>query len=205
MDAIEPLLRPIVALINRRIRSSTPALDLCTELAGQSAAFRVSNTALAAYAIVDPDGIRLVGDSNTDPDVIISGSPLALASLGGPDPRAAFRDGRLTITGDADLAESFQRLMQLARPDIEEEVSRLLGDATAHQLGRTVNDVIGWGRDTVRNLGDVFGQRIAADGALPSHDDVAEFTAEVREARDAAGRLEARVRKLAQRSGDSKN
>ena len=200
MDALEPLLRPVVALINRRIRTTTPALDLCADLAGRTIAIRLDDTALAAYALVDPDGVRLVGQFDADPDVIISGSPLALASLGGADPRAAFRDGRLEIAGDAEIANAFQRLMELARPDLEEEASRFFGDAAAHRLAETLRDLVSWGKETVQNFGDSLGEQVSGREDLPTREEAESFAADVRDARDAAARLEARIKKLAQRS-----
>ena len=39
------------------------------------------------------------------------------------------------MTGDTDIAEQFRDLLRFATPDLEEELSRLVGDPLAHQAG----------------------------------------------------------------------
>ena len=38
--------------------------------------------------------------------------------------------------GDAELAQRFQQLGKLLRPDAEEELAALFGDSVAHQMAR---------------------------------------------------------------------
>lgn len=199
MDALEPVLRPLVGLINRRIRATTPALDLCAELAGKTIAVRVRNTAINAYAVIDPDGIRLLGEYEADPEVVISGSLISLAALGSEDAMAAVRDGRIDVSGDVETAESFKKLIELARPDLEDEMSRLVGDATAHKLSELLKAAVSRGRDIAQSFGENVATRAAERQQTPSGDEAGKFTDDVRHLRDATERLEARIRGLADR------
>ena len=61
MDALETLFRPLTALVNRQIRATTPARELCDELDGKVMAVRIKDTGLAAYLCVSPDEIALLG------------------------------------------------------------------------------------------------------------------------------------------------
>ena len=146
MDALEAVLRPVAKILNRNIQESTPARELCLELSGTVVAVRVSDTALAAYFIVDDEAIDVVAASSRDPDVIITGSLITLASLAGQSGTTAIRDGSLDISGDAELAGQFQQLLSFARPDIEEELSGIVGDAAAHRLGEFARGFGRWGR-----------------------------------------------------------
>ena len=83
MDALEAALRPAAKILNRNIQESTPAKELCEELSGTVIAVRVSDTALAAYFIVDDEAVDVVAATSQDPDVLISGSLIALAGLTG--------------------------------------------------------------------------------------------------------------------------
>src|SRR5262249_43479636 len=51
-------------------------------------------------------------------------------------PRAPLQRGAVELEGDTELAERFFELLTLVRPDAEEELSLLIGDVPAHQLGR---------------------------------------------------------------------
>jgi ubiquinone biosynthesis protein UbiJ len=135
MDALEALLRPAMALINKQIRATTPARDLCAELDGKVIAVRVKDTALAMYFFVCPDELALSGDYDGEPDVVMSGSILALARLAGDYYEEAVRDGSIELTGDSETAQTFQKLLRYARPDLEEELSGVIGDVAAHRLG----------------------------------------------------------------------
>ena len=69
MDMLETLFRPLTALINRQIKATTPARELCAELDGKVMAVRVKDTGLAVYFCVCPDEIALIGDIDGDPDM----------------------------------------------------------------------------------------------------------------------------------------
>src|SRR5210317_1506604 len=128
MDALEAVLRPVAKLLNRNIAESTPARELCAALSGTVVAVRVRNTALAAYFVVTDEVLEVVATCDEEPDVVISGSLLTLARMMGQSGEDAVRDGSLDLTGDAELASQFQQLLAHAKPDIEEELSGIVGD-----------------------------------------------------------------------------
>ena len=199
MDAAEPLLRPLTGIVNRRIRTSTAALDLCRELAGRQIAIRVRDTAIAVTARVEPDGLR-PGPMTGEADVVIEGSPLALAALGGDDPMEPIRDGRVSIAGDSDVATRFQRLIELAKPDPGEAAAELFGDRAAAALGGVVRQAADWGKDALRTVGDRIGERVVAGSDTPKRDEYDAFAADVRALRDRTARLAARLEAVAGRS-----
>jgi ubiquinone biosynthesis protein UbiJ len=45
---------------------------------------------------------------------------------------------RAELSGDLDVAERYAQLLKLARPDLEEEASKWVGDLPAHALGEVV-------------------------------------------------------------------
>ncbi len=197
MDALESLLRPITRLINRRIGMTTPARELCAELQGKVVAIRVRNTALAMYVRVDAGELSLLGTYEAEPDAAITGSLLALARLAGDSGEAAVRDGALELAGDAEVARNFQRLLRFGRPDVEEELSGLVGDVAAHEIGEFARRLGRWGeqaRDTMRrNLSEYLQEE---SRALPTRYEVEEFRESVEALRDDAARLDARLQRL---------
>ena len=123
MDALEAALRPIANILNRNIHATTPARELCARLDGTVVAVRVRDTALATFFVIHEGLLELVTESEQEPDVIISGSIVTLARMAGQSGESAIRDGSLDLSGDAETAHDFQRLLGLAKPDIEEASS----------------------------------------------------------------------------------
>lgn len=193
MSVIEPLLRPLGSVLNRRIRANSEALTLCVEMAGRQVAVRVANSAIAASLSIEPDGVRLSGVIADEPEVLLEGTLLSLASLAGDDPMAAIRDGRVTLTGDADTAQKFQRLLALAKPDLEDDLASVLGDSAGRVVGEAFRSVRRFSAESLKGLGQGIGERFASRQSLPEAGEFAEFTDSVRSARDHAARLNARL------------
>ena len=185
-------------LINRQIKATTPAREICADIAGHVVAIRVKDSALAMYCNVHDDRITLTGLYAEEPDVVISGSLLALARLATPQAIEAIRDGSVELHGDAHTAQAFQQLLRYARPDIEEELSTLLGDTAAQSLGVFARGLRDWGkgaRDTMRqNLSEYLQEE---SRAVPSRYEVELFRQHVDTLRDDVARFEARLNRLA--------
>ena len=197
MNPLETALRPVASVLNRNIRTTTPARELCEKLDGTVVTIRVRNTALATWFIVSEDSLVLTTECDAEPDVVISGSLLTLARMAGESGVSALRDGSLELTGDAHIADDFQRLLSYAKPDIEEELSGVVGDAAAHRLGEFARGVGNWSRDARSTMGANIREYLQEEGRdAPSRYEVDRFTDNVNTLRDDVDRLEARIKRL---------
>ena len=196
-DALETLFRPVVAMMNRQISARTPARALCSQLDGRVLAVRVPDTALAAYLRVSAGAVTANADYEGEPDVVVSGSVLSLARMGGPAGESLFRDGSVTIHGDALVAQQFQRLLRYGRPDLEEELSTVIGDVAAHGVGEFVRSAVQWIDDTRRTMRDNVGEYLQEESrAVPGRHEVDAFRKDVNSLRDDVARFEARLRSV---------
>lgn len=197
MNALETRLRPIAALLNRQIQAQTPARELCAELEGRVFAVRVGGTALVMYVIVGAGEVLLTSEYSDDPDAVATGSLLSLARLAGPDGERAIRDGAVELTGDAELAQQFQNLLRYGRPDIEEELSGVVGDVVAHSIGDFARSVRRWGKDAHSTLQQNVSEYLQEESrAVPSRYETDDFRQRVETLRDDVARVEARVKRL---------
>jgi ubiquinone biosynthesis protein UbiJ len=197
MNPLEAALRPVASVLNRNIRETTPARELCAKLDGTVIAVRVSNTALAAWFIAHEEELELRTDYDGEPDILISGSLFTLARMAGESGLGALRDGSLELTGDAHRAEQFQRMLAFAKPDFEEELSNMVGDAAAHRVGAMFRGIGKWGRDARSTMGANIREYLQEESRdTPSRYEVERFTEQVGDLRDDVERLAARIERL---------
>ena len=197
MNPLEIVLRPVTGILNRNIRATTPARALCDKLAGSVIAVRVRNTGLAAWFLVHDGELELTTDCDEEADVVITGSLVSLARMAGDSDLSALRDGSIELSGDAHVADDFSRLLALARPDIEEELSGVVGDVAANRLGEIARGVTKWGREARTTMGANIREYLQEESRdVPSRYEVDKFTDNVGRLRDDVARLEARINRL---------
>lgn len=203
-DPLELVLRPITNILNRNISETTPARRQCAHLADTTVAVRVRNSALAMYFTFAEDTVQLSSSTQKDPDVVITGSLLTLARMTGASGEQAIRDGSVELTGDARQAQAFQTLLSFAAPDLEEELSNLIGDATAHRIGAAARGVHNWARAARSTMASNIREYVQEESRdAPSRYETERFSSAVGSLRDDVDRLEARINRLHQTSSES--
>jgi ubiquinone biosynthesis accessory factor UbiJ len=190
------LTQAIENLLNRNLPRSPRALELCESLKGKTVA--VDARPLGWTLVIEALGssVRLsktLGDR--EPDASIAGSLMSLALLAGPEPEEVIRRGDVRIAGDAEIAQKFRELAMLLKPDVEEELSRLIGDTPAHQALRFARMAAGFGRrtaeTTVRNVAEYLAHERRD---LVPRAEAEDFYRNVENLRADLDRLEARTR-----------
>jgi ubiquinone biosynthesis protein UbiJ len=189
----------IANLLNRGLPRSPRAQQLCAQLKGRSVAIEIGEMARLHVA---SNGTALdVTSGKQQADATLAGGPLSLLALTGDAPERAVQRGAVTICGDAQLAQQFRELAKLLRPDLEEDLSYVLGDVPAHQLARFARLGAGWTRKaattTLTNLAEYLGHE---RGDLVPRNEGEQFLRGVDSVREDLERLEARLEILAKRT-----
>ena len=141
------LSRAVEGAANRYLRLDQDFARALRPLAGRVVGVEVQGAGIALLVHFVEEAVlvrRLRADARSEqqgpeppaPDVQISGTPFALARLareGGSDPTLG---GQVRIFGDIDVAQRLSRALATLELDWEELLSRLVGDAAAHQVGR---------------------------------------------------------------------
>lgn len=198
---VEPkLFRPVESLIRRQFQTSSRAQAVLARLEGKTLAVKFRGGPWQVYACVQGGELSINTGYAGKPDVVVEGSLLSLARFSlAADPRTLAAEG-VSISGDGETAQDFLELSRLARPDLEEELSRLVGDVLAHQIGNAARDTIRWGSNAgatmAANLKE-FLQEESRD--LPTNIEVHEFLDDVDSLSQDVARCEARLKKLEER------
>ena len=111
--------------------------------------------------------------------------------------KSAIRSGDVELTGDAATAQRFQRLLELARPDLEEELSRFIGDVAAHRIAEFARGVGNWAREVRTTMGGNIREYLQEESRdVPTQYEVDRFTRDVGTLRDDVERLAARLQRI---------
>jgi ubiquinone biosynthesis protein UbiJ len=197
---MDTLLGPIEAILNRGLRRSTSATQAATELEGRSVVVDTGRAALAVTIRVEDGHLRVSGTADEDADAMLSGGVVGLARLVGGDPQDAIRDGAAKIHGDTEIAERFQQLLAMSRPDLEEEISFLTGDVVSHQIGNAARGFAKWAQDARQSIGRSLGEFLTEESRdLPARAETERFASDVDELEAAADRAAARINALRQK------
>ncbi len=190
-------------LLNRNLPRSPRARELCAGLAGRRVALSIDGFALRFVLGSDGERLTLARERSDAPgalaaDAEFRGTPLNLMALAGPDAEGVIRRGDVRVDGDAEAAQQFRELVRQLRPDLEEEMSQLLGDAAAHRLGRVSAGVLALGRRLASTGTRNAAEYLAHERAdLVPRAEADAFFADVDRMREGVDRLAARVALLA--------
>ncbi len=185
-------------LLNRGLPRSPRAQQLCAELAGRRIALEAP---ALARLVVESTGSALRVSRGTAPaDAEIIGGPLSLLALGSGATEAPLERGDIEVRGDGELADKFRELTRLLRPDPEEELALLIGDAPAHRAGQMARGALGFARRAALTLLADAGEYASHErGDLVSREEGESFLRGVDALREDLDRFEARLELLRQR------
>lgn len=109
--------------------------------------------------------------------------------------------GKVTISGDAELARRLEHIARSFAPDFDEAFARTFGDVAGFQIARAFRTALAWGRSSARALAADTAEFLAEEGRdLVARAELDAFLDEVDATRERGDRLEARLRRLATRA-----
>jgi len=101
------------------------------------------------------------------------------------------------MSGNARLAQEVASLARHLRWDVEEELSRLVGDVAAHRIAGAARDFAAWQVDAVRRIATSAADFLAEETRLlVRREEQVSHARSVAELRDALARLEKRIERL---------
>ena len=181
--------------INQLLQREAWAREKLLPFAGKTARLAVPPAAFSFS--VQPDGYVKGGDGAA-PDVTITVGAAALPDVL-RDPEGA--TSRAEITGDAEFAKAISYLFTHLRWDVEEDLSKLVGDVAAHRIARFGREAAQVPGRVAESVSRSFAAYIQEErGTVPTRDEVETFNSAVDILRDDVARLEKRLDRLEPRS-----
>lgn len=186
--------------LNTAIAGSSAARADLKRLDGKVIQFKVTGLPLTLHFLPQAERLTVAADYHGEPDIRIT------APAGGLLAAALKRDDAvprgMEISGDAETAQLFSRLLKQADPDWEEVLSRYIGDIPARQVGNLLRGIARWSKDAGSRLGQDLADYLHYETrAVPPRHEVEQFLTGVDRLRDDAERLAARLDRAARKAG----
>ena len=183
----------ILSKINSQITTRTSAKKISQELEGKILSIQIKNTSHFYNVIMISNELNLHTNKENF-DVQISGSLISFTNLLRDNSSDALRDGSIGINGDVAVAQKFQKLFDMIKPDIEEELSHVVGDVMANNIVKFSKKTGDWminTRDILQeNIKEYLQEEIKL---MPSKYEFNFFSKEVSKIRDDIERLEKKI------------
>ena len=172
-------------------------------LNGKVVAIELQGLNSTFYLAFNGDRVQVQAHLLGEPDACISGTPLSLMRLrlqGRREQQQSLFGGDVTISGDAELGRQVNALLDELDIDWEEQLSRLVGDIVAHEIGSRARAFGDWARQTLDTLTEDGREYLHEEARLlVSRAELEPFLSDVDVLRDDVERLEKRIERFARR------
>ena len=183
---------PALLAVNHLLDQAAWARAKLAPYAGHAA--QISLPPFEAAFLILEDGRLASPSAAAEPEVRIALPAMApLLMLQGSE--AVMREARLE--GSANFAEALGFVIRNLRWDVEEDLSKLVGDIAAHRLVGGARDAVAWHQEAARRLAENLAEYFTEeDPQIARRTAIADFLTDVDRLRDDLARLEKRVQRL---------
>ena len=195
------------SLLNHHINGSSTAQSQLRALEGRTLLVNVKDVNFKFCLKAEDAYLRIneisENDAERDMTSSISGTPITFLRLIRASTANELRASEATICGDTETIEGYSELLRLARPEIEEELSYLVGDVLAYELSDMARRLTKWGNRAIKSVAMNTSEFIQEESShLPPRIEVERFNREVEVLREDMDRTEQRIdRLLAKKNG----
>lgn len=183
---------PATRALNHVLRSAPVAMERLGRHAGRTAAFHVGPVTLAFTVQTTGEVTAAVPGASRDLEVRMS--PLLLPRIAAKD-EAALRE--IEMQGDMEFAQEISFLFRHLTWDVEEDLSKVVGDIAAHRMVGAARSLGRWGREAALRTAQGAAEYWTEESPLiASRVKVEDFVRGVADLRDAVERLDKRIERL---------
>ena len=182
----------VPAVVNHLLDRESQARDRLQHHAGKIACFDLG---LLRFSLrVDADGLVATAAADVIPDVTIRIKPADLPLILQNRERAF---SYVSISGDADFANTISQVSQSVSWDVEDDLSRVVGDIAAVRLVAGVKSIAGSALATQRKLVESTAEYFLEENPMLIRlQPIRDFAVDVARVRDDVERLAKRIERL---------
>lgn len=181
------------------LKGSSAARADIAKLQGKVIKLELIGLPLTLHFLPEEGRVTVASDYHGDADITVRAPAASLMAAALQRDAEAVPRG-MQVSGDAETAQVFSRLLKHADLDWEELLAQRVGDVAARQIGNAVRGLMGWSRDAGSRLGRDLADYLHYESReLPPRHEVQGFLSEVDRLRDDAERLNARFKRVESR------
>jgi ubiquinone biosynthesis protein UbiJ len=175
-------------------------------MSGKVIGIEITDLGFTLFISPVEDKLRVLPKYEGEPEAVVIGSSVALVRPGlGGDPGGLLTKGSVKIRGDMELGKQFFDVLTSIEVDWEEQLSRYVGDISAHQIGNIFRALWVWTRRTQISIKQNFSEYLQEEARIvPTRLEVESFLDDVDTFRSDVDRLQAKLDRLTEYLGQGK-
>ena len=143
--------------VNKVLQLDMESPERVKKLEGRVLQLDLEGLAITLFFTFKHGVVRVRLDSESKPDTIISGTPVALFSMAKPEEADwSLPDSKVQINGDASLARDLERIFSKLEPDWEGPLAGMFGDVAGHQIAQGLRQGAETAKETARSASKVI-------------------------------------------------
>jgi ubiquinone biosynthesis accessory factor UbiJ len=189
----------VQAALDASLKGSSATRADLQRLDGKVVRLELIGLPLSLHFLPEDGRLTVAADYHGDADITVRAPAASLMAA------ALKRDGEavprgMQVSGDAETAQVFSRLLKNADLDWEELLAQRVGDVAARHIGNAVRGFMKWSQDSGSRLGQDIADYLHYESReLPPRHEVQGFLSDVDRLRDDAERLNARFKRVESR------
>jgi len=188
---------PAAVALNHLLRDAEWARAQLIPFTGRIVRFEVAPLAVAF--VIESDDRLAATPLESETAALVQASGPTLVRLVWLRDESARQDVR--VTGDTALASALTGVLSAMHWDVEEDLSRVIGDVAAHRVAQAGSSFLAWQGRTATNLAQSLAEYWTEERpVIAGSEAVREFVQAVDVLRDDTERLEKRVERLSSRA-----
>lgn len=182
----------LTRLLNHIIRQNSWAKTELLPFGGKSVCFKIF-PATASLTVLEDGGLAISGESNQADATVIIAPSTALRIMANDESAMT----QIKIDGDTELASALSKVLRNISWDFEEDLSKVIGDAPAYQVGEFSRKFANEAKQQTINLAEMLTEYLQEESAsIAKKRHVEQFVKDVDTLREDAERIEKRLQKI---------
>lgn len=194
----EPFFNTIQTLINKVLQADPNTAEKVAALPHCAIALHIRAPKLTLYFECVNGNIYVHETYPATVHTEITASLIGLTKLGlNPDKATQLSPDEFTISGDSELGQTLQTLLQQFQLDWEAHLARYTGDSIARKISYGLGEFWQWQKNVAKTIGRNLSEYVREEAQLtPSKNALEDFYEDIDTLRQDVDRLEARLNQL---------